>query len=89
MHKGIQLIVQLKKCPFYENTHSLNEFDENSNHTKFQNLRILKNKGCQAKDSFKKSLCKNIMFNGFKMFSFRCRSHVQEIIFSNMIDRTH
>jgi hypothetical protein len=21
------------------------------------------------------------MFNGFKMFSFRCRSHVQEIIF--------
>jgi hypothetical protein len=41
-------------------------------------------KGYKEKDSFKKRFDKKIMFNGFKMFTFSCKSHVQEIILLNM-----
>jgi hypothetical protein len=40
----------------------------------------LKKKGCKAKDSFFKPFDETIKFNGFKMFSFRYKSHVHEII---------
>jgi hypothetical protein len=42
-------------------------------------LWICEGKCWKAKDSFKKPFDKKIMFNGLKMLSFRCRSHVQEI----------
>jgi hypothetical protein len=36
--------------------------------------------GWKAKDLFFKSFDKKIMFNGFRMSSFRCRSHVGAFI---------
>ncbi len=51
---------------------------------KYKNFKVLKfwHKGLQAKGLIFLiiSICKNIMFNEFKMFSFRCRWHVQELI---------
>jgi hypothetical protein len=47
---------------------------------KFQNLGILKERATRQKTHFKNHLIKKKMFNGFKMSSFRCRSHVHEII---------
>ncbi len=61
---------------FYESTCSLGVLDENSKHTIFFKFWDLKKKGYKAKDSFKKSLDKKIMFNGFKMFSFKHMSQV-------------
>jgi hypothetical protein len=49
---------------------------------KFQSFEILKEKGYKAKDSFSWPFGKNIMFNGFKMSNFKCKSHVKEIILS-------
>jgi hypothetical protein len=44
---------------------------------KIQNLEILKERVArQKKLIFKNHLIKIIMFNGFKVSSFRCRSHV-------------
>jgi hypothetical protein len=45
----------------------------------FQSLEILKERATRQRTHLKKSFDKRIMFNGFKMFSFRCRSHVKEI----------
>ncbi len=53
----------------------------------FKNLKVLIfwKKGLQGKglykvkDSFKNLFDKKFMFNGFKMFSFKCKSHVKEI----------
>jgi hypothetical protein len=51
------------------------------------NHKILERKGCKAEDIFFKPFDKTIVFNGFKMFSFMCKSHLQEIILSkNMFD---
>ncbi len=68
--------------PFYENTCSLDELDGNQIIQKFQNLEVLKKKGAslKAKNSFYKRFDKKIIFNGFIMFSFRCKSHVHEIL---------
>ncbi len=46
----------------------------------FQSLKILKERVVRQR-IFLYNIWKIIMFNGFKMSSFRCRSHVQEIIF--------
>jgi hypothetical protein len=53
------------------------------NHIKMSKSSKFKGKGYKANDSFKKPFDKKIIFNGFKMFSFRCKSHVQEIILLN------
>jgi hypothetical protein len=58
----------------------LDELDEKSNHTKMSKSSNFEGKGCKAKDSFKKPFDKKKLFNGFKIPSFRCKSHVQEII---------
>jgi hypothetical protein len=42
-------------------------------------MSIFEGKGYKAKDSFLKPFDNKNMFNGFKMSSFRCKSHVQEI----------
>jgi hypothetical protein len=47
---------------------------------KCQSLEILKERATRQKTFFKKPFDKTIMLNEFKMSSFRCRSHVQEII---------
>jgi hypothetical protein len=47
---------------------------------KFQSVETLKEKAIRKKDSFFKPLDIKITFNGFKMSSLRCNSHVQEII---------
>jgi hypothetical protein len=47
---------------------------------RFQNVEILKEMATTQKNSFLKPFEKKIMFNVFKMFSFKCKSHVQEII---------
>ncbi len=79
MHKVKQLIsiffLQQKHVSFYESTCSLNELDENQFIQKFQNLEILK---VQGKGLIFLIIWQNIMFNGFKMFNFRCGSHVKE-----------
>jgi hypothetical protein len=58
----------------------LDELDEKPNQTKISKSLNFTRKGCKAKDSFFKPFDKNLMFNVFKMSSFRCKSHVQEII---------
>jgi hypothetical protein len=90
MHKCIQLISNFlynkKHAPFYESTCSLDELDEKPNHTKISKSCNFEWKGYKANDSFFLPFDKKIMFNGFKMFNFRCKSHVQEIILpKNMI----
>jgi hypothetical protein len=76
----LNFFVQQKNAPFYENTCSLDELDEKPNHTKISKSWNFEGKGYKAKDSFLKPFDKIKMFNGFKMSSFRCRSHVQELI---------
>ncbi len=52
---------------------------------KFQSLQILKERVTRQMTHFKNHLIK--WFNGFKMFSFRCMSHVKEINMpKNMFD---
>jgi len=46
---------------------------------KFQSLEILKERAAKQKTHLKKTFDKKKMFNGFKMFNFRSRSHVKEI----------
>jgi len=46
---------------------------------KFQSLEILKERATRQRTHFLNYLIKKIMFNGFKMSSFICRSHVKEI----------
>ncbi len=58
----------------------MDELDEKPNQTKISKSSNFEGKGCKAKDSFKKPFDKKITFNGFKMSSFRCRSHVQKTI---------
>jgi hypothetical protein len=43
---------------------------------KFQSLEILKERDVRQRVHFFTYLIKKIVFNGFKMSSFRCRSHV-------------
>ncbi len=74
-----QIFVQQNHAPFYESTCSLDELDEKRNHSKISKFWNFERKGYKGKDSFKKPFDKKIMFNGFKMSSFRCRSHVNEI----------
>jgi hypothetical protein len=50
------------------------------NHTKIVRSQKNLRKGWKLKDSFFKPFDKKIMFNAFKMSSFRCKSHVKEII---------
>ncbi len=50
------------------------------NHTRISKSWNFERKGRKAKDSFYEPFDKRIMFNGFKMSSFRCRSHVHEIL---------
>jgi hypothetical protein len=47
---------------------------------KLQSLEILKERVVRQRTIFLNHLIKKYMFNGFKMFSFKCKSHVQEII---------
>jgi hypothetical protein len=54
--------------------------DEKPNQTKISKSLNFAGKGCKTKDSFFKPFDKKIMFNAFKMSSFRCKLHVQEII---------
>jgi hypothetical protein len=49
----------------------LDELDEKENQTK-----MFEGKGYKVKDSFFKPFDQKIMFNGFKMSSFKCMSHV-------------
>ncbi len=84
MRKVIQLIsiflYNRNMPPFMKvHVHWVN-FDEKPNHTKISKFWNFKRKGCKAKDSFFWPFGKNIMFNGFKMSSFRCKSYVKEII---------
>jgi hypothetical protein len=44
--------VQQKHAPFYESTCSLDELDEKPNRSKFQNLKILKEKATKQKTHF-------------------------------------
>jgi hypothetical protein len=52
---------------------------KNKSNKHFKVLKLWR-KGCKAKNSFFRPFNKKIMFNGFKMSSFRCRSQVQKII---------
>jgi hypothetical protein len=45
---------------------------------KFQSLEVLKERAIRQRTYFLNHLIKTIMFNGVKMFSFRCKSHVKE-----------
>jgi len=47
---------------------------------KILNLKILKERATRQTTHFLNHLIKKVMFNGFLMSSFRCKSHVQEII---------
>jgi hypothetical protein len=47
---------------------------------KSQSLKNLKETATKQRTHFFKPFNKKIIFSGFKMFSFRCKSHVQEII---------
>jgi hypothetical protein len=58
----------------------LDELDEKPNQTKISKFSDFERKGYKVKDSFFKPFDKKKMFNGFKMFSFKSKSHVQEII---------
>jgi hypothetical protein len=73
-------IIQQKHAPFYESKCSLDGLDKKPNHTKNSKFSNFEGKGYKAKDSFFKPFDKKIMFNGFKMSSFRCKSHVQKLI---------
>jgi hypothetical protein len=75
-----KLFAQQKHVPFYENTRSLNALDEKLIHIKMSKSWNFEEKDCKAKDSFKKPFDKKNMFNGFKMFNFKCKSHVKETI---------
>ncbi len=55
------------------------ELDEKINHLKISKFWNFERKGCMAKNSFFKPFKKKIIFIGFKMSSFRCKSHVKEI----------
>ncbi len=75
----MNFFVQQKHAPFYESTCSFDELDEKPNHSKISKSWNFEQKGYKAKDSFFKPFDKNIMFNGFKMSSFRYKLHVKEI----------
>jgi len=81
MHKIIQLISKKlynkKHAPFYESTCSLNELDEKPNHIKISKSWNFEGKHYKAKYSFFLPFDKKIMFNGFKMFNIRSKSHVK------------
>jgi hypothetical protein len=50
----------------------LDEFDEKPNHIRMS--KFFEGRGCKAKDSFEELCDQKIMFNGFKIFNYRCRS---------------
>jgi hypothetical protein len=69
---------------------SLGELDEKPNQAKFLKFWNFEKQGCKAKDYFCKPFGKKIMFNRFKMFSFMCKSHLQEkILPKNMFDYSY
>jgi hypothetical protein len=57
----------------------LDELNEKSNHSKISKLEILKERATRQRIHFKNHLIKKLCSNGFKLSSFRCRSHVHEI----------
>jgi len=63
--------------------HWMNLMKKQSN----KNFKVFKfsKKGCKTKNSFFRPFNKKIMFNEFKMSSFKCKSHVQKIILSKNI----
>jgi len=71
-----------KNMPFfsYESICSLDELDEKSNHTKISKFWNFRRKDYKINDSFFKPVNKKVIFNKFKMFNFRHKLHVQEII---------
>jgi hypothetical protein len=71
-----KLFVQQKHAPFHESICSLYELDEKPNYAKFSKSLNFERKGCKEKDLKKKPFDKRIVFNGFKVSSLRCRSHV-------------
>ncbi len=91
MHKIIQLIsnsLYNKNMPPFLKVHfHWMNLMKNQIIQKFQSVEILKERATRQKDSFFWPFDKKIMFNEFKMFSFRCKSYEQEIILSkNMFD---
>jgi hypothetical protein len=82
MHKVIQLISNFlynKNMPhsMKVHVHRMN-LKKNWIIQKFQNLKILKEKAARQRTHFFNHLIK-IMFNGFKMSNFKCKSHMKEI----------
>ncbi len=64
---------------------SLYEIDEKPNYTKISKYLKFEGKGCKQKELKNISFDKKIVFNGFKMFNLKCKSHVQEkILLENM-----
>jgi hypothetical protein len=84
MHKVIQLKSNLfynKNMPAFIKVHvHWMNLIKKLNHTKISKCWNFDGKGYKINGSFFKQFDKKYMFNGFKMFNFRCRSHVQEII---------
>jgi hypothetical protein len=84
MHKTIQLISKSlynKNMPLSMKVHvHWMNLMKNQIKQKFQSFEILKEKAIRQRIHFLNHLIYKKMFNGFKMFSFICRSHVQEII---------
>jgi hypothetical protein len=60
--------------------YTLYELDEKPNSIKISKSLNFEGKGYKEKEFSKKPFDKTIVFNGFKMSSLRCRSHVQEKI---------
>ncbi len=83
MHKVIQLISNFlynKNMPL-----SMKVYVHYMNLMKNQIIQNLKSlnfegKGCKENDFLKKLFDKTIVFNGFKMLSLKCKSHVEENI---------
>jgi hypothetical protein len=78
-YNWFQTFCTTKTCNFYKSTHSLDELDEKPNYTKNPKSWNFEGKNSKENDLFFKPLNKKIMFNGFKISSLRCRSHVWEI----------
>jgi hypothetical protein len=74
-----KILYKKKHARFYKSTCSLDELDEKPNHSKISKFWNFEKKGCKTKDSFFKPFDKKNMFNGFKMSSFRSKSHMKEI----------
>jgi hypothetical protein len=84
MHKVIQLISNFlynkNMFPFMKvHVHWMNLM-KNQIKQKLRSLNFKKKRVARQRAHIFKPFDKKIMFNGFKMSSFRCKSHAQEII---------